>query len=77
MQPVAAKIISVVIKSPEISEEPAKVEVKMEGSLAAVEIRKKRTGRICSSPAAQVSRSLGVPGIKNNRKEISSKRFSS
>ena len=72
-----AKIITVVRKSPEISEAPARVELKIEGRRATVAIRKKRSGLILTKPAAQVSRSFGVPGIKKSRKEMRSNRRSS
>ena len=75
-QPVTAKIITVVRKSPEISEAPARVELKIEGRRATVAIRKKRSGLILTKPAAQVSRSFGVPGIKKSRKEMMKVHFS-
>ena len=39
------------------------------------QMAKKRSGRMLIKPAAQVSKSFGVPGIKNSRKEMRSKRF--
>lgn len=73
--PVRMKMKTVVVKSPEISEAPASVELRMEGRRATVEMAKKRSGRMLIKPAAQVSKSFGVPGIKNSRKEMRSNRF--
>ena len=63
---IAAYINILIFQSPTASCEPARVDVTTEGNLANVEIKINICGFIGNNPDTYTSKSLGVPGIKNN-----------